>query len=243
MMDDPIVIPIELHVSTLVDDDSDDKIQQRFEVHAHRMNIMSKQIRAIHERIDDLESESEPEPEPDEETASGPADEPTDSLTAITGVGQSKADALTEAGFETLSDIRRASQRQLMEVDGIGPSHAARIKANVGTVDDPIEITEVEQSGKGNPNPKQPDPDKRAKSFETQYEILSLLNDADRKLVSKDFREELGRSVSWSLLTLFTHGYVKRYVDQSASRRIGVEYMYEISEDGRKRLRELESML
>ena len=65
------------------------------------------------------------------------ADEPQE-LEDISGVGASKADALREAGFETIEDIKEASQDDLAETDGIGNALAARIKADVGD----LEVTE-----------------------------------------------------------------------------------------------------
>jgi large subunit ribosomal protein L32e len=53
-------------------------------------------------------------------------------LTDISGVGPAKAEALEAAGYETVDDVRRASQSDLAEVDGIGNALAARIKADVG---------------------------------------------------------------------------------------------------------------
>ena len=53
-------------------------------------------------------------------------------LEDISGVGPSKADALREAGYETVEDVKAASQSELSEVDGIGNALAARIKADVG---------------------------------------------------------------------------------------------------------------
>jgi large subunit ribosomal protein L32e len=53
-------------------------------------------------------------------------------LTDIGGVGSAKADALREAGYETVEDVRAASQAELAEVEGIGNALAARIKADVG---------------------------------------------------------------------------------------------------------------
>ncbi|SHG58597.1 50S ribosomal protein L32e [Halobaculum gomorrense] len=55
-----------------------------------------------------------------------------DSLEDISGVGPSKADALREASYETVEDVKAASQSELAEVDGVGNALAARIKADVG---------------------------------------------------------------------------------------------------------------
>ena len=55
-----------------------------------------------------------------------------ESLEDISGVGPSKADALREAGYESVEDVKAASQSELADVDGIGNALAARIKADVG---------------------------------------------------------------------------------------------------------------
>ncbi|WP_254833142.1 50S ribosomal protein L32e [Haloglomus salinum] len=82
--------------------------------------------------------EEEPEAEDEE-------DEYTD-LTDISGVGNAKAAALEGAGYETVDDVRRASQSDLAEVDGIGNALAARIKADVGGLE-VSEETEAEVEG------------------------------------------------------------------------------------------------
>jgi large subunit ribosomal protein L32e len=66
-----------------------------------------------------------------EETEADDADELT-SLEDISGVGPSKADALRAAGYESIDDVKAASQAELSEVDGVGNALAARIKADVG---------------------------------------------------------------------------------------------------------------
>ena len=59
------------------------------------------------------------------------ADEPQE-LEDISGVGESKADALQDAGFESVEDVAAADQDELADVEGIGNALAARIKADVG---------------------------------------------------------------------------------------------------------------
>ncbi|MFC7202272.1 50S ribosomal protein L32e [Haloferax namakaokahaiae] len=56
-------------------------------------------------------------------------------LEDISGVGPSKADSLREAGFESVEDVKAASQSDLAEVEGIGNALAARIKADVGALE------------------------------------------------------------------------------------------------------------
>ena len=60
------------------------------------------------------------------------ADDEYSELTDISGVGDAKAEALRDAGFETVDDIRAASQSELAEAKGVGNALAARIKADVG---------------------------------------------------------------------------------------------------------------
>ena len=62
------------------------------------------------------------------------ADNP-ESIEDISGVGPAKAEALREAGYESVDDIRAASQGELSEVNGIGNALAARIKAGVGELE------------------------------------------------------------------------------------------------------------
>ena len=71
--------------------------------------------------------------------------ETPDELEDVSGVGAEKAEALREAGFESVADLERADQSDLADVEGIGNALAARIKADVGglEVDEETE-TEVE---------------------------------------------------------------------------------------------------
>jgi len=92
------------------------------------------------EETEDVSEESADEPEAEDEE-----DEYTD-LTDISGVGNAKAAALEGAGYETVDDVRRASQSDLAEVDGIGNALAARIKADVGGLE-VSEETEAEVEG------------------------------------------------------------------------------------------------
>ncbi len=56
-------------------------------------------------------------------------------LEDISGVGASKAEALRNAGFDTIEAIKEASQSDLAEAEGIGNALAARIKADVGDLE------------------------------------------------------------------------------------------------------------
>jgi len=101
------------------------------------------------EEVDDVddETEDEPETEPDDaeaedaettgeaETDAGDEDAEAEDLTDISGIGDTKAETLREAGYESVADIRGASQDDLAEVDGVGMALAARIKADVGDLE------------------------------------------------------------------------------------------------------------
>jgi len=95
------------------------------------------------ETSDDIESEvadlDTAETETDEAEATvSEADEDAEEITELTdisGVGESKAEALREAGYGTVDYVRGASQKDLSDVDGIGMALAARIKADVGDIE------------------------------------------------------------------------------------------------------------
>ena len=79
-------------------------------------------------------------------------DEGPEDLTDISGVSEDTADALREAGYETVDHVRGASQDQLADVEGIGMALAARIKADVGDVDVSEEVeAEVEEEAPPEP--------------------------------------------------------------------------------------------
>jgi len=54
-------------------------------------------------------------------------------LTEVSGVGSTKAESLREAGFETVGDLRSATQAELAQVRGIGDALAVQIKDDVGS--------------------------------------------------------------------------------------------------------------
>jgi large subunit ribosomal protein L32e len=60
------------------------------------------------------------------------AEDDIQAIEDIGGVGPSKAEALREAGYESIEDLKAASQSELADIDGVGNALAARIKADVG---------------------------------------------------------------------------------------------------------------
>ncbi|PSP38252.1 50S ribosomal protein L32e [Halobacteriales archaeon QH_7_65_31] len=81
-------------------------------------------------------------------------DDELQELTEISGVGNAKAAALEGAGFETVEDVRHASQSDLADVDGIGNALAARIKADVGGLE-VDEETEAAVEDESEPEPEE----------------------------------------------------------------------------------------
>lgn len=66
----------------------------------------------------------------------GATDATGEDLTTVSGIGDTKAAALADAGFETVTDLRAATVDALATADGIGEDLAAEIKANLDARDD-----------------------------------------------------------------------------------------------------------
>jgi large subunit ribosomal protein L32e len=90
---------------------------------------------------DEAETDAADEDEADEDEESE-----IEELTDISGVGDAKADSLREAGYNTVAQVKGASQDELADVDGVGMALAARIKADVGDLEVSEEVeAEVEE--------------------------------------------------------------------------------------------------
>ncbi|GAB6880076.1 50S ribosomal protein L32e [Halorubrum gandharaense] len=88
-------------------------------------------------------------------------------LEDISGVGPSKADALRAAGYETVEDVKAASQSELSETEGIGNALAARIKADVGGLEVAEEAeAEIEE---------ETEPEEEAEAAETEEDVETEL--------------------------------------------------------------------
>jgi methyl-accepting chemotaxis protein len=86
--------------------------------------------------VEDLGDEpADDEPEPVDaggagaDAAAGAEDR---SLTDVSGIGEAKAESLRAAGYESLADLRAATQAELAQVEGIGDALAVEIKEDVG---------------------------------------------------------------------------------------------------------------
>ncbi|RQG91356.1 50S ribosomal protein L32e [Natrarchaeobius halalkaliphilus] len=80
-------------------------------------------------------ADDDPEPDVEADDVDATDDDDQQELEDISGVGASKADALRDAGFESIEDVKEADQDELAEADGIGNALAARIKADVGDLE------------------------------------------------------------------------------------------------------------
>jgi large subunit ribosomal protein L32e len=140
-----------------------------------------------HDETEEVESEPEAEeatPSEDEEVA---PDDPVE-LSDISGVGDAKADALREAGFETVEDVKAASQGELADVEGIGNALAARIKADVGGL-------EVEEETEADVEDTEPEAEtEEPEAVETELQPRGLvdktpeLDDEEVRLLSERAR-------------------------------------------------------
>ncbi|MCG1003948.1 MULTISPECIES: 50S ribosomal protein L32e [Halobacterium] len=119
------------------------------------------------------------------------AEEETDTpetLEDISGVGPSKAEALREAGYESVEDMRAASQSELADVSGIGNALAARIKADVGGL-------EVEAETEAEVEEAEPEEEAAEEEVETELRPRGLtektpdLSDNEQRLLNKRRRE------------------------------------------------------
>ena len=117
------------------------------------------------------------------------ADEP-ENLEDISGVGPSKADALEDAGYESVEDIKAASQAELAEVDGVGNALAARIKADVGDL-------EVSEDTEAEIEDDEPEAEEADEDVETELQPRGLtektpsLSDEEERLLEQ--RRRVGK--------------------------------------------------
>ena len=119
------------------------------------------------------------------------ADDEPQELEDISGVGASKAEALEDAGYESVEDVQAASQDELAEVEGIGNALAARIKADVGGL-------EVEEETEAEIEEEEPEEaEAEAEEVETELQPRGLvektpdLSDREEELLTQ--RKRVGK--------------------------------------------------
>ena len=138
------------------------------------------------EAVEETETEEDESATPSEDEEAS-ADDPVE-LTDISGVGDAKADALREAGFETVEDVKAASQSDLADVEGVGNALAARIKADVGGL-------EVEEETEADVEDTEPETEpEEAEAAETELQARGLaektpeLDDEEARLLKERAR-------------------------------------------------------
>ena len=115
-----------------------------------------------------------------------------ESLSDISGVGPSKAEALEEAGYESVEDVQAASQSELADVEGVGNALAARIKADVGGLE--VEADTEAEVEEAEPEEEEADEDE---DVETELRPRGLtektpdLSDEEQRLLEK--RRRVGK--------------------------------------------------
>jgi len=113
-----------------------------------------------------------------------------ESLEDISGVGPSKADALRDAGYESVEDVKAASQSELADVDGIGNALAARVKADVGDL-------EVSEDTEAEIEDDEPEAEAAEEDVETELQPRGLaektpsLSDEEERLLEQ--RRRVGK--------------------------------------------------
>ena len=137
--------------------------------------------------VDELGGDEESdEADADDEEADADDEDEFEELTDISGIGASKAEALEEAGYSTVDQVRGADQGELAEVSGIGMALAARIKADVGDLDVSEEVeAEIEDE----------EPEVEDEDVETELQARGLadktpdLDDENARLLVQRRRE------------------------------------------------------
>ncbi|AHG04473.1 50S ribosomal protein L32 [Halobacterium sp. DL1] len=123
----------------------------------------------------------------DEDTTN---DDAPESLEDISGVGPSKAEALQEAGYDSVEDVKAASQSELAEVEGIGNALAARVKADVGGLEveeeTEAEVEEAEPEETEETDDEDVETELRPRGLATKTPNLS---DDEQRLLDKRRRE------------------------------------------------------
>jgi large subunit ribosomal protein L32e len=110
-------------------------------------------------------------------------------LADISGVGPAKADALEEAGYESVDDVRAASQSDLAGVEGIGNALAARIKADVGGLE-VSEETEAEVEDEDEDEEETAAAEEPAEDVETEHIPKYVSEELTEKTPELDEREQ-----------------------------------------------------
>ncbi|WP_394348682.1 50S ribosomal protein L32e [Halovivax sp.] len=161
---------VDAEVAEAEEEDVDAEDAEAEDVETEEADVDAEEAETEDAEEAETEDAEEAETEDAEEAETEDAEEGPETLEDISGVGASKAEALREAGYESVTDVKEASQDELAEVDGVGMALAARIKADVGDLE-VAEETEAEIEDEA-----APDVEAEAEDVETELQPRGLVD-------------------------------------------------------------------
>ncbi|AWB27919.1 50S ribosomal protein L32e [Halococcoides cellulosivorans] len=96
----------------------------------------------------------------------------------ISGVGEAKAEALREAGYDSVEAVAAAEQEELADIEGVGNALAARIKADLGDLEvdsdaDPSDDSDADEDATADATDTESDADAEESEPDDQPQTLT----------------------------------------------------------------------
>jgi large subunit ribosomal protein L32e len=157
------------------------------EVEVEESEAAVEEADADEETTDADEETTEAEDAATDDAAAAAVEDDRD-LEDISGVGASKADALREAGHESVRDLQATDQAELADVEGVGNALAARIKADVGEVEVDDSTAEVEEAEPEAAEPETEDVETELRP-RAQADVEPALSDDEEAALAQRSRE------------------------------------------------------
>ena len=135
--------------------------------------------------------------------AAGQANSGPSSITDVQGIGEGKAEALRDAGYESIEDIQDATRDELEDVDGIGPSASGRLKDAASQADadtdpravDPTVRESIEQTPFDSDEPT-PTQQARRDVQQATAEAKQLFNSIATTFASRTRNQEVAQAMA-----------------------------------------------
>ena len=135
--------------------------------------------------------------------AAGQANSGPSSITDVQGIGVGKAEALRDAGYESIEDIQDATRDELEDVDGIGPSASGRLKDAASQADadtdprtvDPTVRESIEQTPFDSDEPT-PTQQARRDVQQATAEAKQLFNSIATTFASRTRNQEVAQAMA-----------------------------------------------
>lgn len=121
-------------------------------------------------------------------------------LTDISGVGSSTADALREAGYDSVSDVAMGPLSDLEDVSGLGDESAPEVAYNALTL-----LREREQT-----------PDDESDDVDTEPDLPVIVDTPDGVDVSVDIADEAVPFVQHALFAEFIEQHTRRHAEHKS---------------------------